>query len=50
MTQRRLISGSSPYEPKLGYSRAMAQGGESFVSGLVNPVMKIEIEATVFKG
>ncbi|KEO61047.1 hypothetical protein DT23_10820 [Thioclava indica] len=50
MTQRRLISGSSPYEPKLGYSRAVVQGGGSFFSRHVNPAMKIEIEATVFKG
>jgi enamine deaminase RidA (YjgF/YER057c/UK114 family) len=33
MTQRRLISGSSPYEPKLGYARAVVQGDWCFVAG-----------------
>jgi hypothetical protein len=50
MTQRCLISGSSPYEPKLGYSRAVVQGGWCFVADLVNPAVKIEIETTAFKG
>jgi len=33
MTQRCLISGSSPYEPKLGYSRAVVRGDWCFVAG-----------------
>jgi len=30
---RKLISGGSPYEPKLGYSRAVVQGDWCFVAG-----------------
>ncbi|PTV95198.1 enamine deaminase RidA (YjgF/YER057c/UK114 family) [Rhodobacter aestuarii] len=30
---RRNISGGSPYEPKLGYSRAVVQGDWCFVAG-----------------
>jgi enamine deaminase RidA (YjgF/YER057c/UK114 family) len=33
MTERHLISGTSPYEPKLGYSRAVVQGDWCFVAG-----------------
>lgn len=33
MSERKLISGGSPYEPKLGYSRAVVQGGWCFVAG-----------------
>ena len=36
------ISGGSPYEPKLGYSRAVVQGDWCFVAGTtgVDPVTK----------
>ncbi len=30
---KKLISGGSPYEPKLGYSRAVVQGDWCFVAG-----------------
>ncbi|PCD76649.1 RidA family protein [Pseudothioclava arenosa] len=33
MSERKNISGGSPYEPKLGYSRAVAQGDWCFVAG-----------------
>lgn len=33
MSDRKLISGGSPYEPKLGYSRAVVQGDWCFVAG-----------------
>ncbi|MGD9916489.1 MAG: RidA family protein [Paenirhodobacter sp.] len=33
MSERRNISGGSPYEPKLGYSRAVVQGDWCFVAG-----------------
>jgi enamine deaminase RidA (YjgF/YER057c/UK114 family) len=33
MGERRTISGGSPYEPKLGYSRAVVQGDWCFVAG-----------------
>lgn len=33
MSKRQLISGGSPYEPKLGYSRAVVQGDWCFVAG-----------------
>lgn len=33
MSERRLISGGSPWEPKLGYSRAVVQGNWCFVAG-----------------
>lgn len=33
MGERRLISGGSPWEPKLGYSRAVVQGDWCFVAG-----------------
>jgi enamine deaminase RidA (YjgF/YER057c/UK114 family) len=33
MSERRLISGGSPWEPKLGYSRAVVQGDWCFVAG-----------------
>lgn len=33
MSERKLISGGSPYEPKLGYSRAVVQGDWCFVAG-----------------
>lgn len=36
------IAGTSPYEPKLGYSRAVVQGGWCFVAGTTgaDPVSK----------
>lgn len=33
MGTKRLIPGGSPYEPKLGYSRAVVQGDWCFVAG-----------------
>ena len=33
MTERRLLSGTSPYETRLGYSRAVVQGDWCFVAG-----------------
>lgn len=30
---KKLVSGGSPYEPKLGYSRAVVQGNWCFVAG-----------------
>ncbi|MCT2539608.1 RidA family protein [Sedimentimonas flavescens] len=43
MSQRKNISGGSPYEPKLGYSRAVVQGDWCFVAGTTgaDPVSKI---------
>ncbi|WP_102223932.1 RidA family protein [Acidimangrovimonas sediminis] len=43
MAEKRLISGGSPYEPKLGYSRAVVQGDWCFVAGTtgVDPATKI---------
>lgn len=42
MGTKRLISGGSPYEPKLGYSRAVVQGDWCFVAGTTgaDPVTK----------
>lgn len=42
MAQRITISGGSPYEPKLGYSRAVVQGDWCFVAGTTgaDPVTK----------
>jgi len=39
---RQNISGGSPYEPKLGYSRAVVQGDWCFIAGTtgVDPVTK----------
>lgn len=39
---KTLISGGSPYEPKLGYSRAVVQGDWCFVAGTTgaDPVSK----------
>jgi enamine deaminase RidA (YjgF/YER057c/UK114 family) len=31
--ERRLIPGHSPYEPIMGYSRAVVAGGHVFVAG-----------------
>ncbi|HEY0214538.1 MAG TPA: RidA family protein [Paenirhodobacter sp.] len=41
-TGRRNIPGGSPYEPKLGYSRAVVQGNWCFVAGTTgaDPVSK----------
>lgn len=35
MTERRLISSGSPYEPKIGFSRAVKAGNTIYVSGTV---------------
>lgn len=42
MSERKNISGGSPYEPKLGYSRAVVQGDWCFVAGTTgaDPVTK----------
>lgn len=42
MSDRKSISGGSPYEPKLGYSRAVVQGDWCFVAGTTgaDPVSK----------
>lgn len=38
MTERRLVSSGSPYEPVLGFSRAVAVGPHVFVAGTA-PIM-----------
>lgn len=42
MSDRKNISGGSPYEPKLGYSRAVVQGDWCFLAGTTgaDPVTK----------
>ncbi|OCX65339.1 hypothetical protein BFP70_09740 [Thioclava sp. SK-1] len=39
---KKLVSGGSPYEPKLGYSRAVVQGNWCFIAGTTgaDPVTK----------
>ena len=46
---RRQISSGSPLEAEYGYARALVDGDWVFVSGLVDPRMKIEIEVTARK-
>lgn len=38
MSERRLISSGSPYEPTIGFSRAVRAGNQVFISGTA-PVM-----------
>ena len=49
MSDRKNISGGSPYEPKLGYSRAVVQGAWCFVAGTTgaNPETKAYPESVL---
>lgn len=46
---KKLVSGGSPYEPKLGYSRAVVQGNWCFVAGTtgMNPVTRVFPESVL---